>query len=102
MKKRDIVEQLAREQRVETMLRNIARTPVTAELKDLCQMVYIILLEFDEAKIVDLWEKDQINFFIARILMNQYQSVKSPFYALFRRNQRKTVPLEDYMKTEEE
>ena len=46
---------------------------------------------------MDLWERDEINFFIARILMNQYQSVKSPFYALYRKRQRKQVPIEDYM-----
>lgn len=97
MTRREIVEQLAREQRVETMLRNIAKTPITADLQDLCQMVYLTLLTFDESKIVDLWEKEQINFFIARILMNQYQSVKSPFYALYRKRQRKQVPIEDYM-----
>lgn len=97
MTRREIVEQLAREQRVETMLRNIAKTPITADLQDLCQMVYLTLLTFDESKIVDLWEKEQINFFIARILMNQYQSVKSPFYALFRKRQRKQVPIEDYL-----
>lgn len=97
MTRREIVEQLAREQRVETMLRNIAKTPITADLQDLCQMVYLTLLTFDEAKIVDLWEKEQINFFIARILMNQYQSVKSPFYALYRKRQRKQVPIEDYL-----
>lgn len=97
MTRREIVEQLAREQRVETMLRNIAKTPITADLQDLCQIVYLTLLTFDESKIVDLWEKEQINFFIARILMNQYQSVKSPFYALYRKRQRKQVPIEDYM-----
>lgn len=97
MTRREIVEQLAREQRVETMLRNIAKTPITADLQDLCQMVYLTLLTFDESKIVDLWERDEINFFIARILMNQYQSVKSPFYALYRKRQRKQVPIEDYL-----
>ena len=93
----EIVERIARERRVETMLRNIAKTPLTADLQDLCQMVYVILLEFDEEKIVDLWEKGEINFFIARVLMNQYQSVKSPFYALYRKRQRKQVPIEDYL-----
>lgn len=102
MTKYEIVEKLAQERRVETMLHNIAKCPVTAELKDLCQMVYITLLEFDEDKIIDLWEKDEINFFIARILMNQYNSVKSPFYRMFRKRQRQQVQLEDYMKMEDE
>ena len=31
-------------------------------------MVYLILLEYDEDKLVDLWEHDQMSFFIARII----------------------------------
>lgn len=85
MTKREIIEVLARERRVETMLENIAKQPVTDELQDLVQMVYLILLEYDEAKIVDLWDNGQINFFIARILLNQYRSSNSPFYKLFRK-----------------
>ena len=83
--KTEIVERIAREQRVETMLSNIAKCPVTGDLRDLCQMVYLILLEYDESKIIDLWEHNQINFFIARILLNQYKSSNSPFYKLFRK-----------------
>ena len=85
MTKPEIIERLAREQRGETMLSNIAKCPITGDLRDLCQMVYLILLEYDETKIVDLWENNQINFFIARILLNQYKSSNSPFYKLFRK-----------------
>lgn len=85
MTKREIIDRLAREQRVETMLANIAKQPVTGDLRDLCQMVYLILLEYDESKIVDLWEHNQINFFIARILLNQYKSSNSPYYKMFRK-----------------
>lgn len=85
MTKNEIVEILARERRVETMLANIAKQPVAGTLEDLCQMVYLVLLEYDEAKIADLWENGQINFFIARILLNQYRSSNSPYYKLFRK-----------------
>lgn len=94
MTKREIIEKLARERRVETMLANIAKQPVAGTLEDLCQMVYLILLEYDEAKIVDLWENEQINFFIARILLNQYKSTNSPFYKLFRKYESKTTDIE--------
>lgn len=83
--KAEIVESLARERTVETMIENIAHQILSADLKDLSQMVYIILLEYDESKLQDLWENDQINFFIARIIINQYRSSNSPFYATFRR-----------------
>ena len=90
----EIIDQLAREKRVETMLANIAKKPVSGTLEDLCQMVYLILLEYDGAKIEDLWENGQINFFIARILLNQYKSSNSPFYKLFRKYESKCQDIE--------
>lgn len=85
MDKSEIVAQIARERRVETMVENIAKSPLTPDLKDLSQMVYLALLEYDGTKIADLWEHGQINFFIARIIINQYRSSNSPFYKLFRK-----------------
>lgn len=89
--KETIIETLARERRVEAMVENIAHHSLTADLKDLCQMVYLILLEYDEAKLQDLWENDQINFFLARIIINQYRSSNSPFHAMFRKFQQRSV-----------
>ena len=54
-------------------------------------MVYMILLEYDEAKLQDLWENDQMNFFLARIILNQYRSSNSPFHTLFRKFQERSV-----------
>ena len=91
--KTHIIETLAKERRVETMVENIAHHSLTADLKDLCQMVYVILLEYDETKLLDLWENTQINFFLARIIINQYRSSNSPFHTIFRKFQEKTVYL---------
>lgn len=82
-----IIETLAKERRVEALVENIAHHSLTADLKDLCQMVYLILLEYDESKLLDLWENDQINFFLARIIINQYRSSNSPFHTIFRKMQ---------------
>jgi hypothetical protein len=92
--KEEIIMTLADERRVETMVENIAHRSLTDDLKDLCQMVYLILLEYDDAKIEDLWEHGQINFFIARILLNQYRSTNSPFYKLFRKYESKATDIE--------
>ena len=73
------------------MVENIARQPLDADLRDLAQMVYLILLEYDEEKIVDLWENKEINFFIARIILNQYRSDHSAFHNLFRKFQDRSV-----------
>ena len=92
--KADIIAQIAQERRVETMVENIAKSPLSPDLKDLSQMVYLILLEYDEGKLLDLWNHGQINFFIARIILNQYRSVNSPFYKLFRKYARKAEEIE--------
>ena len=91
MNKQTIIETLAKEKRVEALVENIAHHSLTADLKDLCQMVYLVLLEYDDDKILDLWENDQINFFLARVIVNQYRSSNSPFHYLFRRFQERCV-----------
>ena len=93
--KETIIETLAKDRRVEALVENIAHHSLTADLKDLCQMVYLILLEYDESKLQDLWENDQINFFIARIILNQYRSSNSPFHAIFRKYQERSLSIGD-------
>ena len=93
--KKTIIETLAKDRRVEALVENIAHHSLTADLKDLCQMVYLILLEYDESKLKDLWENDQINFFIARIILNQYRSSNSPFHAIFRKYQERSISIGD-------
>ena len=93
--KKTIIETLAKDKRVEALVENIAHHSLTADLKDLCQMVYLILLEYDESKLQDLWENDQINFFIARIILNQYRSSNSPFHAIFRKYQERSLSIGD-------
>ena len=83
--KTEIVEAIAKDRMVETMVTNIAHKPMSADLQDLSQMVYLILLEYDEERLQDLWINNQMHFFIARIIVNQYNSVTSPFHTIFRK-----------------
>lgn len=85
MSKSDIIEAIAKARMVETMVSNIAHQSLTADLKDLTQMVYLILLEYDETKLQDLWDNNQISFFLARIIINQYRSSNSPFHTIYRK-----------------
>ena len=81
----EIIETLAKEKRVETMIENIAHSSLSSDLRDLSQMVYVILLEYDEKKLQDLDEHNQMDFFLARIIVNQYRSSNSPFFTMFRK-----------------
>ena len=87
MNKTEIIQEIARERMVEAMVQNIAHESLSsnADLSDLCQMVYLILLEYDEDKLQDLWQHHQIKFFLARIIVNQYRSSNSPFHSIYRK-----------------
>jgi len=85
MTKYEIIEDIARRRQVEDTVSNIAHSPLTADLQDLAQMVYVILLEYDDDKIADLWENNQMGFFIARIILNQFRSKHSPWHDLIRK-----------------
>ena len=85
MDKASIIEHIANERMVESMVENIAHQALNDDLSDLCQMIYVLLLEYDEEKLQDLWEHNQMRFFLARIIVNQYRSSYSPFHVIFRK-----------------
>ena len=93
MTRAQIVERIAREGLVEALIQNIAHSPLTDDLKDLAQMIYLILLEYDEAKIIDLWEHKQMQFFIVRIILNQTRTKHSPWYDTFVKPRLRAVSL---------
>lgn len=51
---------------------------------DLRAEVVLILLETDEQKLVEMHAKKVLNFFTARIIINQIFSTTSPFYKRYR------------------
>lgn len=82
----EIAGTLAREKVVEQLVCNIAHSSrLSPALKDLCQIVYLTLCEYDEDKIVDLWEAGQIRFFLVRVITTQLRSPRSPYHAQVRR-----------------
>lgn len=86
MTKREIVGLLASERRVERYVQNTAHAHrLSPDLQDLCQMVYVYLLDYDEDKIVDLWESGAIGYFVARIVLNQFRSSNSLYHRTIRR-----------------
>lgn len=89
MTQEEIVAQLAKERFVEGMLKGIARTDILSpDQQDLCQMVYLALLEYKGEGRLDIaymWEHKRMKYFIARILICQYYGKTSPFYYQLRR-----------------
>lgn len=89
----EIVNALAKERRVEAMVQNIAHQPLNDDLKDLSQIVYKTILEYRADKVAELYETGQINFFIARIIINQFRSSSSPFHHMFRKFRERTCSI---------
>lgn len=77
----EIVGQLGREKRVEQITLRIAgSSALTADLKDLCQMIYATLLDYPQDKLNDLWESNAINFLIVRLVIFNLRSKTSRYY----------------------
>ena len=79
---------------VETAITNIAKTNSDA-LNDLSQNIYLDLLSKSEEKIVNLYETNQLRFFIVRMILNNLFSKNSPFYQTFKKNANLTVNIDD-------
>lgn len=93
MTRNEIAEALARDKVVEQLVCNIAHAPLSANLADLAQMVYLIVLTYDEEKIIRLWESGAIRFFLARVISTQLHSPRSPYQATILRYQQRTSEL---------
>lgn len=84
MTKNEIIALLAGDRRVERLIANICKRS-GPDIDDLAQIIYEALLRYDAAKIIYLFENEQIDYFIVRIIENQYFSKTSPFFAQIRR-----------------
>lgn len=55
------------------------------DMDDFLQEMYMVLLEYNPEKIVEMYEKKQLKFFMVRIIQNQYNSKTSPFYRKYKK-----------------
>ena len=96
MTKNEVVEKLAKERMVEQICSNIAKSADCDDtLKDLSQEIYLDLLSKDEEKIVNLYETNQIRFFVVRMVTNNLFSKNSPYYQTFKKNTNVTVNIDN-------
>lgn len=78
-----MLEKIANERIVENICKNIGVS--SKYYDDLVQEIYLILLEYDQAKLQTIYENNQLNFWLTRIIKNQYCSTTSPFYKKYRK-----------------
>lgn len=55
------------------------------EFDDLKQEIYIIILDYDREKIIEMYEKKQLKYWLVRVITNQYFSKYSTYYYKYRK-----------------
>ena len=91
---REIVEELAKARRVEELCRNICKRPAE-ELNDLSQIVYLSLLKARPGIVCDLYEHGQLDYYLVRMIKNQYHSKDRAYYRENVEFQDRSSPLTD-------
>ena len=92
-RKYDIISEIAKNKTIEDIIGNIAQNPQEDTLRDLSQILYEDLLMKDSSKIVKMYEEDQLNYFITRMVLNSIKSKTSRYYYLFSKFNKNTQEL---------
>ena len=89
MTKIEVVDIIAREhlvERIVTKLLSSSKNPFDCP-EDLIQEIYLLLLQKNDDLIVNLYNKDEIGFYLLKIARNQLLSKNSPYYQKYIRFQ---------------
>ena len=85
MTKYDVVDIIARDHLVERIVNKLlssSKNPFDCP-EDLIQEIYLLLLQKDDDLIVNLYNKDEIGFYLLKIARNQLLSKNSPYYTKY-------------------
>lgn len=79
MTNNEIVEKLAKNKEIEKMIINCAKCS-NPWFDDLANDLYLDLMTKKDGFLQELEDKNQLNFFLSRMVMNNIVSKNSPFY----------------------
>ena len=83
MSTREVVEEIARSKLIQECILIVTGGVWRSEYDDLVQDVLIELL--NQTKIVDLYKKGELKYYLVRVIRNNLQSCTSRFYYRYRR-----------------
>lgn len=61
--------------------------------EDLKSELFLVIAELDENKLIELYKKNQLKFYMVRVMINMVRSSKSKFYKNYR-NYQEYIPIE--------
>lgn len=91
--KRQTIDILARNKVIERLMRKYSFS--SPYCKDLCQDLYIELLNKEESLIVGLYERNEIEYYIRKMISNNINSSTSPFYKNYEKFRKKTSEIQN-------
>lgn len=78
-----IMQEVYEKKLVRNILENMRVSPT--DIDDLEQEIYMILLEYKQDKIIEMYNKKQLNYFTVGVIQRQYNSKTSPFYKKYKK-----------------
>lgn len=83
----EIAEQLAKDKVIEQICTNLRVT--SNYYDDLVEEIYLIVLEYDNEKLSKVWENNQMNYWLTRVILNNWNSQTSQFWKKYRKYNQK-------------
>ena len=92
-----IINEIANGGLVEEIIQGVSYSKFenTENLKDLTQDIYLQLLQMRTDKLNDLYTKNQLRYWIARVVVNSIHSKTSPYYYMYKKEQMQSVNIND-------
>lgn len=92
-----IINEIANNGLVEEIINGVSYSKFenTENLNDLAQDIYLQLLQMRTDKLNDLYTKNQLRFWIARIVVNSIHSKTSPYFYTYKKEQMQSVSISD-------
>ena len=108
-KKDDILNEIARDKNYKQICRNIVHSQSLFDFQtdsyvendylsdELYSEFLLSLCEIDENKLIDLYKKDELRFYLVRIIVNQYKSNSSRYYRQIKKKYTKIIDYSVYL-----
>ena len=92
-----IINEIANGGLVEEIIQGVSYSKFenTDNLKDLAQDIYLQLLQMDTKKLNDLYCKNQLRYWITRIITNNIHSKTSPYFYTYKKEQMQSVSISE-------
>lgn len=97
--KQAIISNVAKTKLLSDIIHNVAKDNNDQDLKDLEQDLYIELLEKDDELIEYMFENNQLNYFLTKMVVNNINSNTSRYYYRYKKNKLNQMPIDDYKET---